>query len=75
MIVPHRLCQIPLHMAFYRYNTSVFISTSSVVGGGKRMKRLWQKVAQWVYAYGVQGAGAPSYRGAYEAPVPKALRK
>lgn len=43
--------------------------------GVKRMKRLWQKVAQWVYAYGVQGAGAPSYRGAYEAPVPKALRK
>lgn len=39
------------------------------------MKRLWQKVAQWVYAYGVQGAGAPSYRGTYEAPVPKALRK
>ena len=35
MPVPHRLCQIPLHMAFYRYNTSVFISTSSVVGGGE----------------------------------------
>lgn len=39
------------------------------------MRRLWKKVAQWVHAYGVQGAGAPSYRGIYEAPVPKKLRK
>ncbi len=39
------------------------------------MKRLWKKVAQWMYAHGVQGAGAASYFGAYEAPVPKALRK
>ena len=39
------------------------------------MKRLWKEVAQWMYAHGVQGAGAASYFGAYEAPVPKALRK
>ena len=41
----------------------------------KRMKRLWKKVAQWVHAYGVQGAGTPSLHGIYEAPVPKALHK
>ena len=41
----------------------------------KHMKRLWKKVAQWVHAHGVQGAGAASYFGAYEAPVSKALRK
>ena len=39
------------------------------------MKRLWKKVAQWVHAYGVQGAGTPSLHGSYEAPVPKALHK
>ena len=35
MPVPHRLCQIPLHMAFYRYNTFVNRFTLTTFDGGE----------------------------------------
>lgn len=38
------------------------------------MQEMLNKIAQAIYAYGREGAGIPSTRGAYEAPVPAELR-
>ncbi len=39
------------------------------------MKELLQKAIDAIYEYGKAGAGMPSCRGAYEAPVPEELKK
>lgn len=39
------------------------------------MKELLEKVIDALYEYGKAGAGMPSYRGAYEAPVPDELKE
>ena len=38
------------------------------------MKVLLQMASDAIYAYGKAGAGMPSCRGAYEAPVPEELK-
>ncbi len=38
------------------------------------MKELLQKAIDVIYEYGKAGAGMPSCRGAYEAPVPEELK-
>ena len=42
---------------------------------GYPMKELLQKAIDAIYEYGKAGAGMPSCRGAYEAPVPEELKK
>ena len=39
------------------------------------MDGIWKRVAGWIRQYGKEAAGIPSFRGAYEAPVPEALQK
>ena len=41
---------------------------------GYPMKELLQKAIDAIYEYGKASAGMPSYRGAYEAPVPEELK-
>ena len=41
---------------------------------GYTMKELLQKAIDAIYEYGKAGAGMPSCRGAYEAPVPEELK-
>lgn len=38
------------------------------------MQEMLNKIAQAIYAYGKEGAGMPSCRGTFEAPVPAELR-
>lgn len=39
------------------------------------MGALLTVIANFIYQYGVTCAGAPSFHGSYEAPVPSQLRK
>ncbi len=39
------------------------------------MEALLTLIANFIYQYGVTCAGAPSFHGSYEAPVPSQLRK
>lgn len=38
------------------------------------MNAIFERLASWILEYGKASAGAPSFRGAYEAPVPVQLR-
>lgn len=38
------------------------------------MRKLVERLLQWVCAYGRYGAGAPSWHGGFEAPVPEELK-
>jgi len=41
--------------------------------GGTTMLKLLEKIADFAYEYGKEGAGMPSLRGNYEAAAPKEL--
>ena len=38
------------------------------------MRKLVERLLQWVCAYGRYGAGVPSCHGGFEAPVPEELK-
>lgn len=38
-----------------------------------KLKSILEAISNWILEYGKASAGAPSFRGSYEAPVPEQL--